>query len=270
MAVDQLDARRDALVVALPVARAVRLWPRLERALDAELFGADFEKTRFSIVLAFDRPLDVGFRVAWPKNSPLTLLYDDSSRSAATAAAPAASVWVGQSDTAWAAARLKQPAAATAAERSQSSRGSWARRRRRSGRARLVGRTVDLRRRGELRERGRLRGRPEHPSRVRGRLVLQRPRRGRVAERPRRGQRGASFSVKQRWGGSITGAVRRQAAPPCELRDTQMEDRRRCARLRRCSTQHAARGTCHMSHLREKIRFAPWPAGCFFLVVGRW
>ena len=268
--VDQLDARWDALVVALPVARAVRLWPRLEGALDAELFGADFEKTRFSIVLAFDRPLDVGFRVAWPKNSPLTLLYDDSSRSAATAAAPAASVWVGQSDTAWAAARLKQPAAATAAEllaefsrllgaatppiRSRSARRSY--RGPTATRRATRARTAAWSTRASV-SCSRATGATTVASRARGGAVTPRPTRCLVFGEAEMGR--CYYRRRSQTSRTAVRAERHANGGPsssCEASPLQHAAR---------STQHEAHTTCRTY---GEVRFGPWLAGCFFFVVG--
>ena len=49
----------------------------LEGPIDAALFGY-----RFSIMLAFDRPLDVDFTVAWPKSCLRRLLVVGDGRAA--------------------------------------------------------------------------------------------------------------------------------------------------------------------------------------------
>lgn len=89
------DERFDTLIIAMPISPALQLYRSstsdhagarpglvdyLTTAVGADVIEADFEKSRFSLALAFDRPLDVPFSVAFPAGSPITLVYDVFSR----------------------------------------------------------------------------------------------------------------------------------------------------------------------------------------------
>ncbi|CAK8997327.1 unnamed protein product [Durusdinium trenchii] len=104
----------SALILALPVAQIRPLLAgNLEEILPKEMLDKDFEKGRVAVAFAFTASLALPFRLAFVKDSPITLVLNDTSRAegdklSADFAAESGEVWVLQTSTEWAAECLKE------------------------------------------------------------------------------------------------------------------------------------------------------------------
>lgn len=118
--VDDFPEEFDAVVVATPTHPAIELWPGLASQL-APLGGLGPEKARWSLAIAVDTELAVPFRLAFPAESPITLLanvLDGRGKDLVKRPLPygAKALWVAQSGTEWAADRLDAPPLEVVAE----------------------------------------------------------------------------------------------------------------------------------------------------------
>lgn len=98
----------SALILALPLAPLRSLLPvgTIEAMLPADLLEKDFEKARVAAAWVFAAPLELPFRIAFVKDSPISLVLNDSSR--LQQGSDKAEVWVVQTTTEWAAQYIKQ------------------------------------------------------------------------------------------------------------------------------------------------------------------
>ncbi|CAE7353311.1 unnamed protein product [Symbiodinium natans] len=97
----------SALILALPLAPLRSLLPAgtVEGMLPTDLLEKDFEKARVAAAWVFAAPLELPFRIAFVKDSPISLVLNDSSR--ATQDGAKVEAWVAQTSTEWAAQCIK-------------------------------------------------------------------------------------------------------------------------------------------------------------------